>query len=698
MFGLFKKNKQEETIDLSGGTHDSDIKDKGANLNDFTPSYREMISPQKVEVAEDHLSIEYESNKRMYSRFLYIPRHGYPQQVTQNWLQPILNLGEIDILMHVNTIPPNQSIKMLTKEDIDIRTRKLASQTRGNEEQIREAEREQQKILKYMNDIQEQQNSVYFVSILFNVFNNDSLNDLNRLTEKVMDELENMMARSNILYNRQIQALEHFALLNMKFKFADTLRTMDRDALVASTPMYGGKGRYLGGVPIGYNKIDQSYEHLNIFHPENMNYSVSLIGVAGSGKSLAMKLIINRMTTLGKGMFRIIDVEGEYGSLVKHLGGANIEVDPESSIRINVCSINYIEVDATPMTEEDEEELKELKEHEASGDPNAKRVVEKDNGEVVYQYVPIKDAVGQISDFCNIVKKGEDNIAENALTPKERSALEDAIYAVFDDKGITMNPESLYETIEEEGVLAKTKKVKKDEPTLSDIYEKLIKKQQEDGDEVAIELIHSLKPFLRDGSSPIFDGQTNLGRNMSQNFDDIRTVNFDLSGITNSFFFNIATHVVNNYTWEQFIKSPSLVSEKKLVVVDEFWMHVDHDSTISSYEKMSRRSRKRNAGMIYASQDFQRIADNKKAQGVIANTYTNIFLKQGAVDKREVKRTFQLNAQEMSLLNNPDKGEGIIRVGDQSIWFRTDPSEEEIIFSESNMAKQQEMLKQRGIR
>ncbi|NRK74356.1 hypothetical protein F3B05_25470, partial [Salmonella enterica subsp. enterica serovar Typhi] len=44
------------------------------------------------------------------------------------------------------------------------------------------------------------------------------------------------------------------------------------------------------------------------------------------------------------------------------------------------------------------------------------------------------------------------------------------------------------------------------------------------------------------------------------------------------------------------------------------------------------------------------------------------------------------------LFGNPDKGEGILRVGKSSVWLRTNPSKEELFFIESNEAVYEETM------
>lgn len=71
-------------------------------------------------------------------------------------------------------------------------------------------------------------------------------------------------------------------------------------------------------------------------------------------------------------------------------------------------------------------------------------------------------------------------------------------------------------------------------------------------------------------------------------------------------------------------------------------------------------------------------------------------MKQNKIDKEEVRRNFDITEGELNILfGNPAKGEGILKTGDSSIWLRTDPSDEELLFIESNPAVLEEMLKQK---
>jgi len=203
---------------------------------------------------------------------------------------------------------------------------------------------------------------------------------------------------------------------------------------------------------------------------------------------------------------------------------------------------------------------------------------------------------------------------------------------------------------------------------------------------------------LKDGSKPIFDGQTFLGKGVTQNLQTARLVNFNISQLEEGFLRPIAFHVILNYLWEYFAKSSENATKKKLIVCDELWQFVDNDQTVSFFEKVARRIRKRNGGLLYASQDFVRILENPKSRGILTSTFSYLFLQQNKIDLKKIRENFDLTDGEIDILfGNPHKGEGIYRVGKSSVWLQTDPSDDELTFIESNAAVLEELLKRKRL-
>lgn len=158
----------------------------------------------------------------------------------------------------------------------------------------------------------------------------------------------------------------------------------------------------------------------------------------------------------------------------------------------------------------------------------------------------------------------------------------------------------------------------------------------------------------------------------------------------------VAYHVILNYLWEHFVKNLDNATKKKFVYCDEAWSLIDSDQTVSFLEKMARRARKRNAGLRIASQDFVRFVVNDKARGILQNTFSYFFLQQNKIDLKAIRENFDLSDGEVDILfGMPDKGEGILRIGKSSVWLQTNPSEEELLFIESNQAVFEERLKRK---
>ncbi|MDA6131335.1 hypothetical protein OSK38_28715, partial [Escherichia coli] len=80
------------------------------------------------------------------------------------------------------------------------------------------------------------------------------------------------------------------------------------------------------------------------------------------------------------------------------------------------------------------------------------------------------------------------------------------------------------------------------------------------------------------------------------------------------------------------------------------------------------------------------------------NTHAYLFLQQNKIDLKVIKENFDLSAGEINILfGNPDKGEGILRMGKSSVWLQTNPSEEELFFIESNQAVYEEQMQRKQL-
>lgn len=653
------------------------------------PSIWDVISPEGVginDVSDDYGVIKQSLGTKTYFRPFYITRDGYPRKMKTNWANSLTSSGEIDLIYDIHKTPKNDAIRLLQRQNTILKSNLNFQIKRGNEDSVLDNRTKIADTEILMEEIQFSENDAYHVGILGMMYAN-SERELDKYSEYLEDEMNSLFFKLAATWGRVKKGFRSVTPLAQN-EIKDSLRNLDRRSLATFAPFISGSGKFNGGIPIGKNKITGQKEFYNAFGTyENRpdNYNMAVFGVSGSGKSLALKMLLSRETTGLAVYSRLIDVEGEFSRIVKRLGGINLDLAEESNIRINPLALNVSNV---PLENSDDEELELLEQDDE------REVIEK-NGRKYVSFVPIREKINEALDFFDILCRGK-NQEEDGLTVFERNYIEEAMKHIYKHYGYSTHPSSLFEsTVKEVNGNIIQSKVRKPEPTLSEVYEYLVERYGKEYN--AERLIAAIRPFLKDGSKPIFDGQTYLGEDVTVDLHTARLVNFNISQMEEGFLRPIAYHVILNYIWEYFVKNVDNETKKKIVLADEFWTMVDSEQTVSFGEKVARRARKRNCGLRIASQDFVRILESKKARGILQNTHTFFFLKQNKIDLKLIKENFDLSQGELNILfQNPDKGEGILRSGRSSVWLQTDPSKDEMVFIESNNAVLEEHRKRKS--
>lgn len=652
---------------------------------DTKPTMWDIIAPNGIKIDDDDYGkIKQSLGTVTYFRPFYIPRDGYPRKLQTNWLYSMYSSGEMDLMIDVHKVGRTAAIRSLQRQ-VTMFESNLSFQTkRGNIDQINDLTTKIQDTNLLMSEIQFSENDMFNVSTM-GVLYAPSKKELDRYSEALEDEMASKFISLASTWGRIKKGFKSVVPFG-KNQLPDTYRNIDRRSLTTFAPFISGSGKYYGGVPIGINKITGELEFLNSFGNEEFrpqNYNMFVVGSSGSGKSVALKLMIAREMTGANVYACVIDPEGEFVRLTRRLGGINLNISEEEEICINPLAINYTDI---PL-EEGDEELELLEE------TDEREIIEK-NGKKFIRFVPLKEKINDALDFFDIICRGK-NGEEEGLTVFERNYIEEAMQHIYDKLKLTTHPSSLFEE-----KVAKVdnhiiqSKVRKPEPTISDVYQYLV--DNYGNEPKAMRLIAAIRPFLRTGSKPIFDGQTYLGKGVTTSLEEARLVNFNISQMEEGFLKPIAYHVILNYLWEHFIKNINNATKKKIVYADEAWTLIDSEQTVSFMEKVARRARKRNAGLRIASQDFVRFVENKKARGILQNTYTFLLLGQSKMDQKIITENFELSAGEAEILfGMPDKGEGILRIGNSSVWIQTNPSEEELFFIESNQAVFEERMRRK---
>ena len=326
----------------------------------------------------------------------------------------------------------------------------------------------------------------------------------------------------------------------------------------------------------------------------------------------------------------IIDPENEYVALTRALGGSHIYLAPGSQTSIN------------PFDIEEEDETDD------NGNPTGRQVVK------------IKDKVSDVLNLIAVMARG--------LDAEQLSLVSMVLNKLYESFGFNEDPQSLYDRASEfDKVTGEFKHggIKKRMPQFSDFHNLLEQIAESQDNSNLKTLANSLKIFKKGGVYDMFDCQTSDDVDLS----NAPIIVFNISQLEESILRPIGMYVSLSWTWEKFIKKNPHV--KKRIVCDEAWMLVNkamagHEYTSAFLDKAARRIRKRNGGLLIASQSFNEFQESALGKAVLQNASLNVFLKQSATDIEAVQDTFKLSDGEKQFLLSSRKGEMLIKMGQES--------------------------------
>ncbi len=654
--GLDEKNNSVYHQDAHGSQELSD--------DVLIPTEWDAISPDGIHFLKSELfSSQYDyailqdrlGGARVF-RPMYVTRSGWPRKLTTGWLREIYGFGDIDTMVHVTKAPRREAIRRLQNLLTILQTNLQAELKRGNIDQISELEARIEDTQMLRDQISFMTNDQFYVSVQA-VLYADDLEQLNTQSMLIEDDMAGRQIQLRSAFHRTLDGWKSVLPLGENH-LKDTYRNLDRHALSTLFPFASSELRFSGGIPVGINLQTGNQIFYNAFARHINNYNLSVFGVSGSGKSFTIKALTAR-SVLDEIRSVLLDPEGEYKGITQLLGGVYIPLKEGSDVVINPCALTV---------EIDEERLA-------------------DGKVITHKRVPLDEKANELLAFFDVMIGGEEGPGLNTF---ESAIMDDCIQKYFNQLGITGDPESLYEQrpVKHKGAIFYDR-VRKPEPEISGIYEMLLREYThvENGERVtdphAERLIVGIRPYLKGHSRGIFDGQTCLGPGKElSDLDQAPIICFDISQLEEGFLRPLAFHVCLSWTWEYFVKKDR--RQKKRVVADEAWMLVDHEQTLKFVEKMARRCRKRNTSMTIASQDFHKFAKNERARSVIQNSDSLLLLKQNAMDLPLIEDTFHMSRGELEIILAANPGEGIFRVGPETVWLQVDASEHEIAFLESN--------------
>ena len=210
----------------------------------------------------------------------------------------------------------------------------------------------------------------------------------------------------------------------------------------------------------------------------------------------------------------------------------------------------------------------------------------------------------------------------------------------------------------DKAIMAIYKKAKKEPPILEDLYVKLKDLGQ-------LKLCERLERYISGSLAEVFNSQTNIQL-------DSRLVIFDIKDLPESLR-QIMMMIISNFVQNQVKAKP----EKRLLVIDEGWLLLQHEESARFVAGLVRRARKYYLGVSIISQQANDFLHNDYGRAIASQSSLRILMRQDTTTIKNVVSEFNLSEYEESYLLTCGRGDALIIADQNHVALRVVASEKE---------------------
>ena len=613
---------------------------------------KDLIAPSGIDASNiNHLAII--SSITRYARSHYVS--GLPRMATfPYFLRDMYNFGDVNTSVFINPVSEAVSQTSLNKIIVSLESERIVAAKRGDINRERLIEDKRIEAERIRDEIAAGFNKLFEASVVCTLFSYD-LAELDKMSELLSMEMSKGLINIKTAWAMQEEAFKSNLPFNRNY--LQKKHTFDRNSMGTVFPFITSEIGHSTGIPLGFDKQTGLPILYDNFHSSLTNYNMVIFGKSGAGKGVTIKTITARSSVLMGIESLALDAEGEYGIVAESLGGVNVVISPSSKTIINIFDIE-------PEIVKDEITGKE-------------RTV-----------LNVENKVEDVTNVLVTMARGSTRSEEvNEIT---KQIIAEVVGEEYQAYGITNNPNSLYDDdqIELGNRLARQRK---EMPTIGTWYRRLLRKAEEN-DNIDYQfhfsyLIKVMKQYVReyDGQMAYFDGQYTF-----ELLEGCTFINLDISQLEERFARPLAQQILLSWIWEKYVKKNSedkSRAKKKRVLVDEAWMLLPYPEAVDFLNTMARRARKRNVSLAVISQKFQDFYECKEAQAVLTSSDTKLFLAQDKSEIEYLKEVFKLTEGEASYLLTASRGEGLLKVGNDTAILEIRPTQREFAFIETNVNK-----------
>ena len=618
-----------------------------------TKDIKDIIAPSGIDASNlNHLEIISHTNRLARSFFVStLPRMGtFP-----SLLRDMYEFGDINVSVYINPIQEARSQQDLNRTINELETERIVALEKGNINREAVLAQKKYETERLRDEIAAGFNKMFEASIVATMFAYN-LQDLDKYTKLLTTEMSKTKIGLKSAWAMQEEAFKSNIPLNRNL--LNKKHTFDRNSMATVFPFTSSEVGHASGVPIGYNKQTGTPILFDNFHSSLTNYNMVIFAKSGAGKSVTMKTLISRSSVLMGIESLALDAEGEYTIVAESLGGINVVLSPTSKTVINIFDLET-----------------ELVKDEITGRERPT--------------LSIENKVEDVTQALLTMAKGSTRSSEvNEVT---KQIIAEAVAEEYASRGINNNINSLYKSDLTQINDGQIEKEKKEMPTIGSWYKRIYRKAQENENPDYTKhysyLLKVMKQFIREynGQMAYFDGQSTFDL-----LDGAPFINLDISQLEERFARPLAQQILLSWIWEKFVKKNSedrRKAKQKRVIVDEAWMMLPYPEAVDFLNKMARRARKRNVSLAIISQRFQDFYEKPEAQAVLTSSDTKLFLAQDKSEIQYLKEVFKLSEGEASYLITAQKGEGLLKVGNDTAILKITPTKKEFEFVETNLNK-----------
>lgn len=680
---LFKKNKpknDEKDIHISSiATKDDEellIKER---------DIREVIAPDGLNPYPTSYMIINDKGVDVYVRCMTI--NTLPKRGTfANTFHSVFNYEDSTASVFIEPMLEGTAIKHLDK-----RVKSLESEVYAAEDDRNRGRKMRNKLSlteEWAEEIEGGENKFYQVSFLFTIYGT-SLNELNIKTNAFVSRARIKGIEVVGCYAVQPEAF----LSNGPYNHIYYSKTGPISNICVKKHIFDKYGlstifchtssgfSHKDGAPLGRNMDTGELFLFDPFDKSHDGYAAAFAGATGTGKSATIKMASSRLSHYGV-KFACVDSEkkgsrGEYSLPAEEMGGASYEISVKSKNIVNLYEIDE-QIDYDEITDTE------------------------------YRALHLMDKLSNINNIYITMIKGVKEDPDFRISTYLESIIQEANLSLFNELGIYEGqPDSLYTEgqVFHHGKLVRGK-VKKELPTISKFFMKILRMQQSDQDEFHREaytlIIDSVKFFVREliyrtdtleqltpekyeqmiqkqskeldkvavirGNKPYYDGQSTIKIDK-----DCVFVNIDIADLPENDR-PINQEIALNFLEENFIKknSENIKRASKMVVIfDEAHRTFAYPEGRKVVSDIYRTARKRHVGPWTCTQGIADYDGYKETESILNNCDTIFLFKHREKQKKSLMDNTSLTVSQIerifSLGGDPDDEEDVDHKGEVCI-------------------------------